>query len=302
MRRFSLPTAAAVLLGVFYLLSGVGKAMDLAQFTATIAGYGLPQLAALAPVLIALEMGLGAALVCRVELRRMALLSLALLAGFTALFAYGYLVRGVRDCGCFGALDALALPPALSFLRNGLLMVLSGWLYRRAPLAEPFAGRLGRPLALGTAVLSFLGASVAYGQRPDPLHVGVDPGQALRGSRLAPFVPASDSTYAVFLFSPACSHCWDATPTVASYQGYGVVNRVIALHSPRDSAEVGKYRRNFHPPFALRVVAKDSFKALTQRVPVLVLVRRGRVLRVLRPPLPPADSLQAMLAAPGPKQ
>ena len=31
-----------------------------------------------------------------------------------------------------------------------------------------------------------------------------------------------------------------------------------------------------------------------------VFGRRGQVLRVLRPPLPPADSLQALLAAPVP--
>lgn len=306
MRRPSLTSATAVLLGVFYLLSGIGKALGMAQFTATIAGYGLPQLAVLAHGLIALEMGLGAALVLRVQLRRMALLSLVLLALFTALFAYGYLVRGVRDCGCFGALDALALPPALSFLRNALLLGLSGWLYRRAPQPEPkpAASPLGVLLAVGTAVLSFLVLGATYSQRTDPMKVGVEPGQSLRGSRLAPFVPAgaADSTYAVFLFSPACPHCWDATPTVASYQGQGVVSRVIALHAPADSAQVGKYVRHFHPPFALRVVARDSFRAIAQRVPALVLVRRGRVLRVLRPPLPPADSLQAMLAAPMPKQ
>ena len=302
LRPPSLPTAAAGLLGLFYLLSGVGKALDMGQFTETIAGYGLPRLAVLAPGLIALEIGLGVALLLRVQRRAMALLSLGLLVLFTALFAQAYLVRGVRDCGCFGAIDALALPPALSFLRNALLIALSAWLYRRSPVESGPVGALRPRLVLLAAVLSLGAASVAYARRSDPNEAGVIQGQAVRGSRLAPYLPVkSDSTYLVFVFSPSCSHCWHATPTVATYQGQGVVDRVVALYAATDTAATGRYQRTFRPPFALHAVDLDARRAIAPRVPLAVLVRHGIVLRVFKPPLPSADSLQALLASAGPR-
>lgn len=103
--------AFTTLAGLFFLLSGLGKALDIARFTRTIIAYGLPQLEPLAPVLIALEIGLAVALLLRVYLRKIALLSFGLLGALTAVFAYGYLAHGLTSCGCLGALETVVIPP-----------------------------------------------------------------------------------------------------------------------------------------------------------------------------------------------
>ncbi len=285
------------LLGVFFLLSGLGKALDIAQFTTTIANYGLPQLEPLAPVLIALEIGLGVAFLLRVYLKKMALLSLFLLSTFTAFFAYGYLTRGITSCGCFGALEAVQLPPWLSFVRNLLLMGVMSWLYQRAPADSTSTVRGRFRIALGAAGIAFAISGSAYAHRYSSSKVGVMRGQLLRTSLLAPYVPAtSDSTYVVFIFSPACSHCEDMTPTVASYRTSGIAARIVALHPPIDATEQQRYIQRFNPPFYLRTVARDSLYAITYHVPLAIVVRRGIVAQVLGPVMPSASALKILLA------
>lgn len=284
------------LLGLFFLLSGIGKGLDISQFTRTIGDYGLPQLAPLAPVLIALEVGLGVALLLRVHLKKVALLSLGLLGTLTALFAYGYVAHGIKSCGCFGVLETFQMPPWLSFVRNLLLMGVVGWLYRNAPVIGLTTTRTRFRLALGAAVLAFIVSGSAYANRYSSSKVGVKRGQLLRASLVAPYLPvASDSTYIVFIFSPACLHCEDMTPTVASYRTSGIAARIVALHPPIDAMEQQRYVRRFNPPFYLRTVARDSLYAITYQVPLAIVVRRGIVAQVLGPVMPSAAALKALL-------
>ena len=285
------------LLGVFFLLSGFGKALDIAQFTTTIADYGLPQLEPLAPVLIAIEIGLGVAFLLQVRLKEMTLLSLALLATLTALFAYGYLVHNITSCGCFGALETVQMPAWLSFVRNLLLMGVVVWLYRHAPVTSSSASRIRVRIALGAAALAFVVSGSAYATRYSSSKVGVARGQLLRTSLLAPYLPASsDSTYVVFIFSPACAHCEDMTPTVASYRTSGLAARIIALHPPIDAMEQQRYMQRFNPPFNLRTVARDSLYAITYHVPLAIVVSKGIVTQVLGPVMPSASTLKKLLA------
>lgn len=290
-------SVVTTLLGLFFLLSGLGKALDIAQFTTTIANYGLPQLEPLAPVLIAIEIGLGVALLLQVHLKKMALLSLGLLVTLTVLFAYGYLVHGIRSCGCFGALETAQMPPWLSFVRNLLLMGTAVWLYQHAPTNNPSASRTRFRIVLGATALAFATSGSAYANRYSSSKVGVMRGQLLRTSLLAPYLPvASDSTYVVFIFSPACAHCEDMTPTVASYRTSGLAARVVALHPPIDAMEQQRYMKRFNPPFSLRTVARDSLYAITYHVPLAFIVSKGVVAHVLGPVMPSADILKALLA------
>lgn len=63
------PYLAASILGLFFLVSGVGKALDLGQFADTISLYGFPQLRFAAPLVTALELGLGVGLLAQLRLR-----------------------------------------------------------------------------------------------------------------------------------------------------------------------------------------------------------------------------------------
>ena len=116
-RNSALSMLSMLVLGVFFLASGVGKVVDVPAFMEVLKAYGLtggivPFLALSVPPL---EVLLGLALLTGHAGRGMGLLSAVLLMGFTAAFAVAYFGKGVTDCGCFGALDALKTRPVVSF-------------------------------------------------------------------------------------------------------------------------------------------------------------------------------------------
>ncbi|WP_345235765.1 DoxX family protein [Hymenobacter saemangeumensis] len=293
MKRFA-PILLPSILGVFFLISGFGKALDTAEFAESIVGYGFPkQLRYIAPFVIALEIWLGLGLLLQVKVRRLALISMVVLAIFTVSFAYGYLHHGVTDCGCFGAFDALQTPPWVSFLRNGLLLLVAAWLYRKAPpapLPTPFPLRT---LISGATLVTFLLSAFLYVQHGTALRLSVSAGQAVRSSPMAPFCPPSpDSTYVVFIFSPTCPHCWAATPKIMQYRSSGLVSKVVALCPPATKENQQKYLSHFKPDFGIRSVTGKEILRISSLVPTAVFVRRDTILAVYTTRFPSADSLR----------
>ena len=135
------PTSVVrVLLACIFLVAGITKLPDPAQFAGSIAAYrtGLPTalLKATALVLPWLEILVGLCLLARVMIRPATLLSIAMLGAFVVLSAAAAL-RGLEvSCGCFN-LSALGIPasvttwlekPGVVFFRNLLLLGAAAWL------------------------------------------------------------------------------------------------------------------------------------------------------------------------------
>src|SRR6266446_6326765 len=119
---------ARIFLGLVFLVAGLLKLVNPDQFGREMTGYGIigaRLAAAAAPLLIALEITLGAALLLAARVRLTAPLAVALLLAFLGAKAYA-LARGNTDpCGCFGAY--LQTSPGwgividMLFLASGLL-------------------------------------------------------------------------------------------------------------------------------------------------------------------------------------
>ncbi|MBI1949889.1 MAG: hypothetical protein HYS34_00810, partial [Acidobacteria bacterium] len=93
-------------LGLIFLMAGVLKALDPAEFVHQVQGYGFlaAGLAAYAaPALIVLEIALGVALLAGARPLWAGLASIALLAAFIFIEAYGLSIGRTEACGCFGA-------------------------------------------------------------------------------------------------------------------------------------------------------------------------------------------------------
>lgn len=276
------------IVGSFFLVSGLGKALDSTQFADTIVAYGFPKLRFMAPIVIASELAVGLGLLLRVYIRRLALLALLLLLLFTVLFFYGYVWRGVTDCGCFGALKSLQTPPWVSFTRNGLLLVLAGWLYLVTPDQKNKPAR-GKVVILGSiTILSFFVLVSQYSSQ-----VFLLPKQSVQSSAIAPFCPVNDTaTYLVFIFRPTCSHCWAATPKVIDYKRSGMVNKIIAIAPTTSREEEQKYLRHFNPPFAIHTITNAQMSKITNLVPTIVIIKHDTILSVLHDATKLQDSLK----------
>lgn len=115
-------TAAAVVVGVVFLVAGVTKLARPAQWRSESAGMGVPSW--LAPVVPFGEVILGALLVVGVERDVVAWLAVAVLVAFTAAIVW-QLAHGRRPpCACFGSLSPKPLG-AGQLVRNAILIALA---------------------------------------------------------------------------------------------------------------------------------------------------------------------------------
>ena len=114
----------SVIVGMLFIISGFGKAIDTAGFSNLINQYGLGYLMVLSPLIVVFEILLGILLVLLINPRFFAMISFWMLTVFTALFAFAHFKYGVNNCGCFGTLYT-NLPPVFSFIRNFILIGMS---------------------------------------------------------------------------------------------------------------------------------------------------------------------------------
>ena len=96
---------STTLLGLLFLVSAFAKAWDANSFAVMLTQYGPEWFSIGAPIIIAIESLLGTALLLRVKPRWSAVAADAFLVVVSLIFAYGVVVKGIQDCGCFGALS-----------------------------------------------------------------------------------------------------------------------------------------------------------------------------------------------------
>ncbi len=284
----------SVVLGVFFIVSGVGKMMDVSTFIAGIVSYGIPdKLAALGILLPTFEILLGLALIFMIRNKDMALVSLVALIVFTLGFAYGYFFEGVEDCGCFGAIEALQTPPWVSFLRNIILIGMSFLLWKNPVKSKgaipqwQWAAMVVALLVSGiwsgqTSVDAVVNTGVSADGTPDPSLALNDP---LMNKNVSQTALASltnfeaNRRYLVFIFSPTCPHCWDATENVKAYKETGLVDEVIGVIAV-GSQGLEVYNERFRPNFEVRQVPTNDILRLTEGYPKALFIRNNTVMNI----------------------
>jgi len=281
----------SIIVGLFFIISGIGKTLAPIQFADTIASYGFPRLRFLAPVVTAGEIGLGLMLLFQVHLRRSALVGALLLTVFTLLFAYGFLKHGITSCGCFGAITALQTSPSVSLIRNLVFIIFCIIIYKN--FVDYDAPRLLLPSAIGVITfMSLLVLSYKYAVHKPASYIQLAPGQSASVSALAPLhIAKSTTNYLIFVFSPTCPHCWAATPTVMQYQAEGLVTKIIAVSPPSTHMEQEKYLKHFNPSFTIQTLSKAELLKITTQIPAVLLVRNDTITAVSGAPLPTTESL-----------
>jgi hypothetical protein len=124
MNRLSKPIS--IFLGAIYLFSGIAKGSDISAFGNLVASYGGSVF--IAPIVVGLEIFLGFGLLSLLNPHMLGKISFYFLCILTIVLIYGYFVKDIKDCGCFGS--AISINPFLSFLKNGLMLILSFFLWK----------------------------------------------------------------------------------------------------------------------------------------------------------------------------
>jgi hypothetical protein len=283
------------LLGAVFLVAGVLKGLDPAEFAYQVAGYGIlgPRAVALgAPILIALEITVGAALVLGVWPRLTPLAAAALLIGFIGLEAYGISVGRTESCGCFGAYlkrtPEQVILEDLVFLGLGLLALwgLRSW--------KGLAGRRATAATIIAAALA-LGFAVASPRLPIDRWVPGVPGLAVGrsveemsiGSRAPGLAHGRHLVALIDLADPGAAATASALNEIAAQPGSP---GVLALTSSGEE-EIAAFLWSAAPAFDVKRVDRDILKRLYRALPRFFLVEEGRVVAVYDGAPPPARDL-----------
>ena len=126
----------AIALGLIFLLSGIGKVLNVAQFQDLINQLGYARLHLIAPLVVWIELALAFAFCFQIRLKQCSLVSIILLIVFTGVYTFGYRMQGITDCGCFGSFHGLPTSPTFVYIRNTCMLVAANYLYFTLSKAE----------------------------------------------------------------------------------------------------------------------------------------------------------------------
>jgi uncharacterized membrane protein YphA (DoxX/SURF4 family) len=257
--------AAAVLIGLLFLISGIWKITDPQSAAIRMAQARVPESLSLwAAVLFGIAETVSGALVLVPRFRRWGALGAgALLIAFMVYVGAEYNALRGADCSCFPWVKRIVGPGF--FAGDGAMLALAaiaGW------WAPPARSRRSAAVVAG-AVVVFALVSFGVGQArqtgaPTPafVTVGGEPYSIARGKVF------------VFFFDPECMHCFEAAKSMSQLD-WGDT-RVVAV-----PVELPQYAAQFLSDTGLKAVVSTDFQSLKQTFhytsyPFGVAVESGR--------------------------
>lgn len=279
----------SVIVGMLFIISGFGKAIDTAGFSDLISQYGLGYLMVLSPLIVVSEILIGLFLVLLINPRFFAMISFFMLTIFTVLFAFAHFKYGVNDCGCFGTVQHLNFPPLISFIRNIILIVMSGmiwWGYPRysIKIAKWKLYLISSIIAVSIFISGFT-FEIPYSFK-NKSEIHEFQGQNIKNTELSKYLITSpDSTYLFFVFSYTCPYCWNSIENLRQYQKSGTVDRMIAFATGAES-DKDIFNQSIKPDFIIKNLSADEIGKLTDSYPTAFYIEHDTVKLVLQSELP----------------
>lgn len=270
-----------VILGLVFLVSGIAKVLDTQAFVQLLTQYGLGGFANLGVFIPPLEILAGLLMILNIQTKNLALILSIVTLLFSIVFLDVFFERGIKDCGCFGNVEFLKLPPWASFLRNFIIITSSFWLYKVTVNAENKLNSWVLYIVILISAVAFTVSGVTF-NKP----ILTPSGDGLMGSLVQQTflndVAKFDynKKYAVFLFSPGCYHCWDMTENVKSLKASGYVDEVIGISPAEFIAEERSYEKTFKINFQEAFIPLSLFTQVVSVTPMLIMIKHNKIISV----------------------
>jgi len=99
----------------------------------------------------------------------------------------------------------------------------------------------------------------------------------------------------IFIFSPTCSHCWNATENVKSIKRIPEFNNLIGVTF--NDADLSGYNEAMQPNFEIINYPTHELYDVIKEVPILLILENGKVERIFKSQeIPCGEMLQRMLS------
>ncbi len=279
----------SIIIGLLFIISGIGKVVDTAGFSNLIYQYGLGYLMVLSPVIVLFEILLGLFLVLLINPKRYSMISFVLLVIFTISFAYAHFKNGVNDCGCFGSIQPANMPFIYSFIRNIILIAMSLILWIKYPNDSSYTSPWKKNIILVVMCISIFIAGFTF-ETPSFFYNKPEThkfqNQNIINTELSKYIKTSkDSTYLFFCFSYTCPHCWNSIENLRQYKKNKTVDSVVVFATGSDTAKL-QFVQNFHPDFPIRDLPLEAMLKLTDKFPTSFYVEHDIIKVIIEAELP----------------
>jgi len=268
-------SAAAVLVGLVFLVTGALKALDAAQFLRQVRRFRLLPRAWERPAalfVIAAECALGVALVTQLS-PWLYPLAAGVLVAFLGLTAWGVRNGRIDDCGCYGGL--LMVTPAQSMALDALYLGLVALAWLGAPDVASIAAWKVAPVAV--AALAAVAASIRSQQKPLADLALLRVGRTWRRRWLRHYERdvTRGSHFVVFL-SRDCPYCKRWVPLLNVIEVQPELPSVVAVMS-LEGKELRAFLDEHLITFPVTYMPQSLVSLMATAYPTAALIENGRV-------------------------
>jgi uncharacterized membrane protein YphA (DoxX/SURF4 family) len=305
-----------IVLGVVFVYSAVGKALDIPQFAQQVQYYGVvtdpSAVKILAYFMIVLETAFAACLLGGFRFGGFTYLATTgLLLGFSGLVIYAWSYRGLEDCGCFGVL--MQMGPKGTLAKNAVLigLVAGAWVGTRRNMKAETTDkssvwthkRTGYLLSVaGTAVVLIAAAQSENFSPPavDPSNQTSDGpfGKYVFTTEMSENIDLGSGEYFVVMLSADCEHCQAASEMLNQLMFEPGMPTTVGLLMG-DEEKVADFNATVQPMFITHVIDSLEWGALIGKEPPRFYVTRdGHAIRHLDALEPTVEELHAFVVQP----
>lgn len=271
----------AILLGLIFLLSGVGKMLNVIQFQDLINQLGLAWLHLFAPLVIWIEIALAFTFIFQICLKQVSLISIILLLIFTGIYTFGYVVKGITDCGCFGVFAFFTASPMFIYIRNVCMLIAANYLYFSQYQLKPNKSKWIKIIAIILAVTVAFITGISF--RPFAFTYQKHPWE---GKTITELNLSSDSTYSqnqlFFFYTFSCPHCLNSIENILATQKYGIVDTVRAFAISDDISATDSLRRVWefrYPNLKTSIISSKTYAEINT-FPTTLIVKKDSIVHV----------------------
>lgn len=269
--------------GVFYILAGITKALDITAFADIISSF-LPhsQLYIVTAAIVGLEIMMGFCLLFGVMLKQIARFSFIYLIFVSVAYTLAYFTIGLDDYDCFGTVAESSSSD--TFLINILLATGSIVIWKKATLHNnPRHQSLELVASLLFGFIAFV--IVSFELKNTYSLLTVKKGTILSKSFLDKHIEINGYQI-LFIFSPSSKRSLKLIDSINEINFKK--DNLIGLYPSLESQEHVDYLRyKKMPKFIMISENKDSLRTLTRRFPTFLVLKNGIVKNIYHNELPP---------------
>ncbi len=281
-------TICLILICAVFILSGLGKMADIANFKDFLHRQNFhPLVIFLALLIPPLEVLSCAFIILNVKRKLFLLVLLFLTLIFTFYLLYLHFNGFQEDCNCFGQIKFLNLPTTLSLFKNLILTLLL--LYALFYLkSETLLIKFSKELFLyvfSVLIFFFSGFSAFLGDSSEQFHLPENRSDhslkqkiIFSKSIISKILSLSpDSSYLLYVFNPDCHHCALSVENVKSFMRNHVVDKIIGISSATPT-RVKSFSQKFDLNFETISASENQIRKFSPSLPTVFIVRNDTII------------------------